>query len=368
MNDLSNMPDTQVGKPGVPLIRSGALQLQLIERHAETADITSYRFSVSREDGERFRHHPGQAISLRLTLDGEELVRTFTIASAPDHSASLILTIKAGPDAYGTRYMADKLQPGDRLQARGPFGQFSLVHTPQQPLLLLGAGSGLTPMMSMLRWLAARSEATDVVLLQLARTPADLLFTDELDAIDRAMPGLCHIDAVTEVPPGEAWRGPRGLLSRQSLRALVPDLARRTVFCCGPQGFMDSVQAIYRAEGGDPQRFLTESFGSPSLAIAEVAPPPVALEVTEGASAVQLDQHRFPIAAGQTIVDAAAASGLRIPTACKEGQCGTCRVKLIEGEVDMQQQGGLSAREEQQGYILSCCSTARGDLILSRKG
>ena len=133
---------------------------------------------------------------------------------------------------------------------------------------------------------------------------------------------------------------------------------------------MELAQSIYRAEGGDPQRFLTESFGGDS---AVPAATPVATEATPqalqaGAHQVQLDQHSFPVAAQQNIVDAAAAAGLRIPTACKEGECGTCRVKLVEGEVDMQHQGGLSSREEQQGYILTCCSRAKSDLVLSRKG
>jgi len=384
MTDNQTLPKPHFAKPGVPKFPATNLRLKLLEKRMETTDIITFCFKVEREDGHPFYHHPGQALSVHIPLPEDKLLRTFTIASAPNRQERIELTIKATASAYATRYMHDELQPGCTLSARGPFGDFSLVHHPQKPLLLVGAGSGMTPVMSMLRWLYQRREQVNVVLIQQASRPSDLLFTEELHQIDAEMPNLLHVDGVSTVDAststvpaskasdGQAWTG---RLQHSGLRTLVPDLGQRTVFCCGPEGFTESIRAIYRAEGGLPENFQTETFGASSGLLVDSMPvdlmpvDSVSKPSTNAGDSYQIDidGHRFFAKPSQNLVDAAAESGIRIPTSCREGNCGTCKLKLVQGDIKMEHQGGLSDKDERQGYLLACSSWARSDLVLTRK-
>ncbi|MGH1541602.1 MAG: flavin reductase family protein [Arenicella sp.] len=349
----------------VPLIKPQLLSLKLHSRHQETTNIVSFDWEVRTEDGTPFRHYPGQAVSLSFVYKGENAIRTFTIASPPSDNNRIVLTIKAGVNAKTTRYMHENWGAGTTISARGPFGKFSLIHTPKTPLLLIGAGSGITPMLSMINWLFERNEQqTDIVFLQQAATPNDLLCQSQLNNIDAAMPNVVQINCVTTVPYGEAWSGFRGLLSRASLNTLVPDIAKRTIFCCGPEGFNTLIRKIYLAQGGSAEKFLTESFGAKKADITVSKNTKQVLD--NNALTVDLDGHIFNNLHGKTIVESAASNGIKIPTGCQEGYCGTCKLKLKSGSVNMQHNGGISSTEEEDGYILACSSHATSNLEVTR--
>ncbi|MYM56271.1 flavin reductase family protein [Thalassovita mangrovi] len=346
-------------KSGLPLHRSQPHSLCLAERIAETSDTVTYVFDTL--DGP-LQHHPGQAVAIDLPMDTGTATRTFTIASGGLDPHRLSITVKAGPSGHATRWMHEHLAPGDRLSARGPFGRFTLLPYPGQPLLLIGGGSGFTPMMSMLRWLHGRGETTDVAVIQVARQVGDLLYTEELTRIAAEMPNLRLFEVVTAPKAGEVWRGYRGRPDRAMLRSMLPDAARRVVFCCGPDPFMTSMGQVLRAEGLDPARFLTETFGAAPVKAKVVAPTD---DSAQTGLTVSYRGRDFDVSPDDTLVSALAAQGVRVPTGCGEGQCGTCRLKLVSGEVDMAQQGGLSESEVADGYILACCSRPKGPVTLA---
>ena len=350
----------------VSTIKPQALTLKLRSRVNETNNIVSFEWDVSTESGDVFYHYPGQAVTLTIPYEGKDHIRTFTIASPPSQNNLIVLTIKAGEGAKTTRHMHESWVEGTTVEARGPFGNFSLVHTPNTPLLLIGAGSGITPMLSMMKWLFDRNELqTDVVLLQQASTPADLLKQDQLSVMDAAMRNMTHISCVSSVPKGQAWSGFRGRLSRGNIGAMVPDLARRSVFCCGPEGFSELVKKIYLAEGGLLENFHTESFGAKDELV--VKSKNVDKVLDSSALTINLDGHIFNSSAEKTIVDSAADFGIKIPTGCKEGYCGTCKLKLSSGTVSMQHSGGISKTEEEDGFILACSSIATSNITVTRK-
>lgn len=344
------------------------LRLVCVSRRQETADVVTFGFRS--EDGDPLRHLPGQALTLALPVKLDTLWRTFTIASSPSRKGTVELTVKAAPDGDATRWMHEHLLPGTAITARGPLGRFSLAHHHAPSFALISAGSGITPMMSMLRWLADRGETVDVVFVHAARTPADILFADELQRLDARMPNLRLAITVSRVPEGESWSGYRGRIDRKMLGLIVPGLSRRETFCCGPAGFSVTVERIHRAEGGDPARFHTESFGSrsastilPENAFAAVAAPPSkspAKSVT-----LTIGDRRIEAMPGELLLSAARAAGVVIPTGCREGLCGACRVQCLAGDVEMHHKGGLSAREERQGYVLACCSRLKQDLTIA---
>ena len=340
------------------------LRLTCVRRRQEAADVVTFAFRD--EDGRPFTHLPGQALTLALPLPGEVAWRSFTIASAPNVSGEVELTVKAAPNGFATRWMHDNLNEGVTIEARGPIGQFSIAHHYAPAFALVSGGSGVTPMMSMLRWLADRGETVDVVFIHAARTPDDVLFAQELAELDRRMPNLRIVTVVSDVPQGQSWTGYRGMIDRRMMAHMVPYIAQREVFCCGPSGFMSAIGRIYDAEGGDASHFHTESFGAARAIAVPVAEE--AVEPLAGAgTTLTIDGRVMTAAPGATVLAAARAGGLIIPTGCQEGVCGTCRLRKIEGEVEMIHKGGITPREERQGYILACCSRPIGDLTLTMK-
>ncbi|MEH6443513.1 MAG: iron-sulfur cluster-binding domain-containing protein [Oceanospirillaceae bacterium] len=350
-------------KNAVPKIATQSLILELLSRQQETHNIVSFEMAVTTENGKPFRHYPGQAVAIALPLAQGVVFRTFTIASGKANNGRIVLTVKAAQDAHATAYMHRQLAVGDTLKGQGPFGDFSLVSHPNKPLLLIGAGSGLTPMLSCLRWLEQRGEVeTDVICLQQASTPSDILCREELLAMNSRLPKLKYLDWVSNLADKQHWKGLQGRITFDKLQSTVPDITQRTVLCCGPQQFTDNIRSIYKDLGGDDDNFLTESF----------TPEPLNKSTTvEGFASdsqefvIELDGRQFTTNNHESIISAAARSGVIIPSACRAGVCGTCKLKVLEGQTTMQQNGGLSLKEEAQNYILSCSTIARTNLLLS---
>ena len=349
-------------KNSVPKIETQSLILKLLSRHQETHNIVSFEMAVTTENGKPFRHYPGQAVAIALPLPQREAFRTFTIASGTPDSDRIVLTVKAGKDADATAYMHNHLAVGDTIKGQGPFGNFSLVSHPKKPLLLIGAGSGLTPMLSCLRWLHQRREGnTDVICLQQASTPSDILCREELMTMNTRLPKLTYLDWVSHIPNNEHWSGLKGRITLDKLQSAVPDITQRTVLCCGPQKFTETMQSIYKDLGGDECDFLTESFTQKPLQsiTAEVS------ESDDKEFVIELDDSQFTANNNESIMSAAARAGVIIPSACRAGACGTCKLKVLGGHTSMNQNGGLSVKEESQNYNLGCSTTARSNLILS---
>lgn len=344
-------------KPSLPKFASTLRRLKLISRHQDTPDTVTFTFQSLEGP---VQHLPGQAIALDLPMAGGTATRTFTIASAPLGASELSVTVKAAETGNATRWMHDHLEIGTEIDARGPFGRFSLAARHGRPVLLIGGGSGFTPMMSMLRWLHARGEAVDVVVVQVARRVEDLLFGEELEQIDRDMSSLKLFEVVTAPDTGEFWRGYRGRPNRAMLRTMVPDASQCEVYCCGPEGFLDTIRRSLQAEGLPHQHFHTESFGTSTAA---VRPEPTE-HVAANTHRVTLRGRSIEVADGEILSTALASQNIRVPTGCNAGQCGTCRLRLSEGSVDMRQDGGLSAQEVASGYILACCSRLTGPITL----
>jgi ferredoxin-NADP reductase len=331
------------------------LSLRLVEIRPETPDIKTFLF---RSETGPLAYEAGQSMTLRLAIDGETLFRTFSLASAPG-SDTLAMTIKAHAQGRATRWLHERLSPGDTIAARSPRGRFTIASRKTDRIALVSAGSGASPLMAMLRHLAEVAPDTDIAWLHAARTPADILFAEELADLQRRMPNLKVAMLVSRPAPG--WFGFSGRLNRRLVSVAVPDFGRREVFCCGPSGFMDEARLIHAAEGGLREYFHIEHFG----AVAPAAPVPALADAPETGFAVQLGEKRFLARADETLLQAATRQTIVIPCGCASGMCGTCRVNLVDGEVAMQHEGGISAEEEAQGFILACSSRPRSDVTIA---
>lgn len=332
------------------------LALTLVAVRDETHDVKTFAFRI---EGDAPMHRAGQSMTLRLMIDGERLFRTFSIASAPNRFGLIEMTIKAHRNGRVTRWMHERLEVGARIEANAPRGRFSIENRSADRLALVSAGSGASPLIAMLRHLAATAPDMDVVWFHAARTPQDVVFGAEVARLQGRMPNLKA--AMTVAAPAPGWFGFAGRISRRMISVALPDYGGREVFCCGPTGFMDEARLIHGAEGGDRALFHTERFG------AAVAPATTATPAENAAQGflVTLGDKRFTALPEETLLQAATRQIVIIPCGCASGMCGTCRVSLIEGSVDMRHQGGLSPEDEARGYILACSSRPRSDVSIS---
>lgn len=331
----------------------------------ETHDVKTFVFAP--REPRLFRHKPGQFLTFGWPVGGETIQRCYTIASAPTRPDTVAITVKRVPGGPVSTWLHETMAPGMAVQAVGPMGDFTCLDHPAEKYLFLAGGSGITPLMSMSRALHDLGADADIVFVQAARSPADLIFRAELDLMARADPRF-KVAHVVETDAGEpGWPGFRGRLSPAVLGLVAPDLAEREVFTCGPAPFMAAVRAMLAEAGHPPARYHEESFSFEDLAPAdrEIAD---TLPSTEPAFAVTFAHSGRTIScpADQTVLDAARLAGLRLPSSCTKGMCGTCKSRIVSGEVAMTPAGGIRRREIEAGLALLCCSKPLSDLVVER--
>jgi glycine betaine catabolism B len=340
--------------PGI-VGRSDTLSLTCIAVRHETPTIKTFRFQA--DDREAARYDAGQAVTLSLEIEGETLYRTFSLSSAPSPDGVVEMTIKAHPAGRATQWLHRNVQLGSVLLGRSPRGRFTLARRTGEKLAFVSGGSGATPLMAMLRHLAATEASADIAWFHAARSPDEILFGPELARLQEAMPNLAISIVVSRPAPG--WFGLRGRLTRRLMSVAIPDLARRDVFCCGPAAFMNDAKLIHAAEGGGKGAFHMEAFGPVTMA----APPaPTGDEDAQAAGhRLRVGERILQVGGDETVLQASLRQGVIIPCGCGQGLCGTCRVTKVSGDIEMHHQGGLAPEEEQSGYILACSTRLRSD-------
>lgn len=333
--------------------------LECLSVTPEAPDVMTFTFRADRMNW--FRYVPGQFVTLELPVGPEPVMRTYTLSSSPSRPYALAVTVKAQKESIGTRWMFENLKPGMRIRAFGPLGDFSYVRHPGEKYLFISAGSGITPMMSMTRDMSDRAPQSDIVFLNCSRSPSDIIFRHELEYMARFMPKLSLGFIVEQCGRTDLWSGLKGMVDKAKIALLAPDFLDRTVFCCGPEPFMAAVRSLLEASGFDMRRYHQESFQPAQPSVEEL---PSTTADGEALATIAFSSSGKQISAqpGQTVLMTARANGVRIPAACESGLCGTCRVMLLSGEVEMNHNGGILDEDIEEGYILACCSRPKGDI------
>lgn len=341
--------------------------------HDETHDVKT--FVLASREPRLFAYAPGQFLTFAFAIGGETVYRCYTISSTPTRPHTLSITVKRVSGGPVSNWLHDTLMPGDTVRALGPMGDFSCFNHPWPKYLLLSGGSGVTPMMAMARTFHDLGGGRDVAFVHAARTPADIVFRDELAVMARRDPAL-RVHAICEADaPDEAWAGPKGRVSLAILRAAVPDFLDREVFVCGPKPFMDAVRLMLAQAGFDMARHHAESFDFGGLPEAEREAARGAEQARDRASASGTRTFRVEFSRTKrvlecpedvTVLEAARKAGIRLPSSCAKGLCGTCKSKIASGTVGMTHAGGIRQREIDTGMALLCCSKPTSDLIIER--
>lgn len=214
-----------------------------------------------------FAYLPGQSVQVHIAVDGQKLQRRFTLSSSPTRPYALAITVRrsGGSEAraagIASVWLHDRVAQGDTLVISSPHGDFSCARQPYPRLLLASAGIGITPMLSMLRWLTDTASEADVVLLHCARTSADLIARRELELLAMANPRLRLVLVTSRPETGAAWIGLSGRLGDELLTLAVPDVTRRRVFCCAPEPFRKALRALLAKRSFPMDNLIEESFG-----------------------------------------------------------------------------------------------------------
>ena len=319
----------------------------------ETHDVKTFVFQTPKLS--RFNYKAGQFVTLQLEIAGEPVSRTYTISSTPSRPYTLELTIKKVDGGRVSGWLLDNLREGHRVVATAPAGVFNLEDVNAEKVLFLSAGCGITPMMSMSRWLQDTCSSVDVRFVHSARSEQDIIFHQELTMMEKTS-GQFSADYVLEDKDG--------FLTQEKLQQQVPDLHSRTVFVCGPAPYMKAVKAMVADSGFNMDHYHEESFGGEMLP--ETGKAKTAVAGAEGLS-VTLDKSGKvgTVNPGDLLLDALEGQQAPIVAACRAGVCGACKVQVIDGEVDSTSQMTLTPEEIEQGYVLSCCSTVSSNVSVA---
>ncbi len=328
----------------------------------ETHDVKT--FVLATPDSSPVSFEPGQFITVTAQVDGEPVSRCYTISSSPTRPFTLSITVKRVPGGVVSNWLHDNLAAGDRLLASGPAGLFTPVAGPAAKSLYLSAGSGITPLMSMSRAGVDLGLDRDIVFVHSARTPADIIFRNELLCLSQAASRFRVLHVCEGKGSEESWQGPLGRLSTDLLEQSVPDFREREVFTCGPPLYMEAVRRLLQDAGYDMRRYHQESFDiGASDDVVEVEPTQGDGQATFTVRLAKSGKM-FTMEAGQTVLAAARKAGAVVPSSCSKGVCGTCKAALLAGSVDMQHSGGIRQREIDKGMRLLCCSRPTSDLVI----
>ena len=229
-------------------------QLRVGSIVTETPSVKTFRLVSSSNDGFLpFTFVPGQFLNVAFWIGGARMNRSYSISSSPTQRDYVELTVRREPRGAVSRHIDDLLEVGDQIEAGGPVGRFTFTGTEADSIVLIAGGVGITPMMSITRYLTERSWAGEIFLLYACRAPIDFIFADAFAALQRMNPRL-HVTVTMSRPEGTDWKGPRGHLTKELLTATVPNLASRRIHLCGPPSMMDSTKAILAELGVPPDQ------------------------------------------------------------------------------------------------------------------
>jgi glycine betaine catabolism B len=333
------------------------MNLVLAHTEHQTHDAKTLRFEVPKE--RRFHAKPGQFLTFQWTIDGQRVSRSYTISSSPSHRNFVEITPKRVGNGCASVFLNQRAKPGLRVEATGPYGRFYFDETLHKRVALIAAGSGITPMISMLRYIDDLKLAVPVTLLYFVRTSADIIFHNELARLERSIPNFKYEVCLSR--PDSAWKGHSGRLTGDFVSRHVIDLDSPTFFLCGPKGFMENARQVLSTLGVNEERILQESFGE-SKRSADSLP--------QGARAVDTvvfihSEKVCQISSGCTLLDLAEQNGVQIPSGCRQGLCGTCATRVLSGTVQMDVEAGLTAEQKNAGYVLPCVSRAKGTVVVA---
>jgi ferredoxin-NADP reductase len=358
-------PPSAATRSATPVVANWRGNLRVQSIVTETPSVKTFRLAPSSGEGALpFTFVPGQFLNVAFWIGGARMNRSYSISSSPTEREHVELTVRREPRGAVSRHIHDLLKVGDEIEASGPVGRFTFSGTDADSIVLIAGGVGITPMMSIARYLTDRSWPGDIFFVFSCRAPDDFIFREKLASLQRRNPKL-RVLVTMSGAEGTDWKGPRGRLTKELLTETIPDLPSRRIQLCGPPPMMEATKAILTELGVPPDQVKTEAFGA-----TKPSPSPVGTSATPSTPATgplvtfSKNTKSSKIRDGQTVLELSEELGIGIENSCRVGTCGVCKVKLTAGEVTMAVEDALDAEDKAAGIILACQAIPAGPITV----
>ncbi|MBS1694392.1 MAG: ferredoxin reductase [Actinobacteria bacterium] len=327
-----------------PLWSARELRGRIVEVRRETED--SATLVIKPGWGFSFDYQPGQYIGIGLLMDGRWRWRSYSLTSSPvttqgRTARTITITVKAMPEGFLSTHLVGGVEPGTIVRLAAPQGNFVMPDPAPASVLFLTGGSGITPVMSMLRTLVRHGQITDIVHVHSAPTESDVMFAAELAELQQGHPGYRLRLRTTRA---------QGRLDLTRIADEVPDWAERQTWACGPEGMLNDAEKVWAA-AGVPDRLHLERF-----AVSRAKP-----HGEGGTVTFERSGRTVTVDAATSLMDAGEQVGVRMPFGCRMGICQSCVVALVDGHVRDLRTGD---EYEPGTRVQTCVSAASGDCVL----
>jgi len=325
----------------------------------ETRDAISIAFE---QPAQNIPYKSGQFLTLIVPVNGKEVRRAYSLCSAPGVDQDLVVTVKRVDKGLMSNWLPDNLREGQTLKVMEPMGQFTTEYSRDRKrhLVMFAGGSGITPMMSIIKSILTQEPDSIVSLIYCNRDVDSIIFYKSLEQLETQYEGRLHVIHVLDNAPMN-WQGYSGLLNHEMLTRLferIPDWGndKTTYLMCGPEGMMKNVESLLEARHIPKDKVFKESFvqgtidkeNKPAVATADSAAIRTVKILYDG------QEHTVTVAPDATILQSALDQGIDLPYSCQSGLCTACRGKALSGKVKLDEEEGLSQSERAEGYVLTC--------------
>lgn len=344
------------------------LNLKVVDITRETPDAITIHFE--HPDKKAITYKPGQFLTLILPVDGKEVRRSYSLSSTPHEAPRLAVTVKRVDAGVVSNYLVERLQVGQEVKVMEPLGNFCLTCVPsnQRQVFLFGAGSGITPLMSILKAVLAEEPKSKVTLLYGNRDENSVIFKDQLQRLAAENPSRLHVEYIYSQPKHDCEH--RGRMNQNLILKILERLQltkplEAVYYICGPEGMMHEVRHALDVLHVPADRIFRESFVSNKLQDQQQEQQPlhgtVASSGDDGEITTQTvtiiyegAEYVVEVEPDKTILEAALDQDVDMPYSCQAGLCTACRGKCLSGKVHMDESDGLSDAEMEEGYVLNC--------------
>ncbi len=327
----------------------------------ETHDTISIVFE--QPEGTSISYRPGQFLTLIATVNGKETRRSYSLCSSPFIDRDLAVTVKRVEDGLMSNWLAENLAVGDKLRVMEPMGQFTTTFSSESKrhIIMFAGGSGITPMMSLIKSTLDQEPNSIVSLIYCNRDIENVIFLDALEGMQMKDEGRLHVIHVLDTAPMN-WQGYSGLLNHDMLTKLferIPNwgIENTMYLMCGPEGMMKNVDSLLEARQIPKEKIFRESFVQGTIdkqSKEETLADDV--ELKERVVTIRYDgeEYKVTVPPDKGILESALDQGIDLPYSCQSGLCTACRGKALSGKVKLDEEEGLSQSERAEGYVLTC--------------
>lgn len=353
-------------------IKSHYVDLTVKAIIAETHNSISIAF---KQPVQKFHYKSGQFLNLIVNIKGHEIRRAYSLCSSPSVDEDLIITVKRVRNGLMSNWLADNVRAGDQLKVMEPVGHFTTEFRKENKrhLVMFSRGSGITPILSLIKSLLTEEPASICSLIYYNRDIDNIIFHQELERWKARYGERFNLIHVLETAPTN-WQGHSGLLNLEMLEKLMTQLpdwgfSRTMYFMCGPETMMKNVETFLMGQDVPLEKILREKFVQGS------GHKENKMEPTTSGRAVRLvtikyddKEHSITVHPSSTILQAALDQDVDLPYSCQSGYCSACRGKALSGNIIMDEQEALSVSERKEGYVLTCVGHPLSDDVVIEIG